>query len=201
MRTNINRFLAVLSVFFLLTVSTVASAFAAGAATPSDGSLLDYARPAFDAIMAGHYLAAVALALVMSMAAFKRYAPGKAGTFARSDVGGVITTFGMSFFGAAATSLAAFKGWGGMTFGMLEMAGGIGFLAIGGYVGVKKLIIPILKRYQSKFPAWSAPAFVLIYFLFDKPDPIKQAEAAGDKAVEASPAKGAEAVTGKPETF
>jgi len=201
MRNRLSHLYVLLSVVVLGLLSFAGMAFAAGAATPDDGSLLDAARPVFDAIMAGHFLAAAAFGLVLAVAAFKRYAPGKAGEFARTDVGGVLTTFGMSFFGACANALLAFKGWAGISFGMMKMAGGIGFLAIGGYVGVKKLIIPVLRKYQSKFPSWMGPAFTLIYFLFDKPDAIKEAEAAGDKAVADKPAQGAEAITGKPDTF
>jgi len=94
--------------------------------------------------MAGHYLAGFAFALVLGMAAFKRYAPEKYGIrkFAQSDVGGVITTFGMSFFGAIATATLAMKGWAGCRSASFAWPAGIGFLAIGGYVGIKKLLNP-----------------------------------------------------------
>lgn len=190
MKNQIKNTLQVVAVFLM---AFTATAFASGVATGDEFNLLDMARPILDAAMAGHYLAAFAFALVLSMAALKKYAPEKYGikTFVRSDVGGVMTTFGMSFFGAIATATLATKGFAGLSLGLMKMAGGIGFLAIGGYVGIKKLVVPLLKKYQSKFPAWTAPGFVLVYFLFDRPDPIAKAESAGEAAVAATPAPGA----------
>lgn len=190
MKTKI---IAALSVLGALLLAFTATAFASGVATGDETNLLDMAKPLLDAAMAGHYLAAFAFALVLSVAALKKYAPEKYGikAFVRSDVGGVLTTFGMSFFGAIATATLAMKGFGGLSFGLMKMAGGIGFLAIGGYVGIKKLLIPLMKKYQPKFPAWTAPAFMLAYFLFDRPDPVAKAETAGAAAVVANPAPGA----------
>ncbi len=203
MRAFASRYLfPILGAIALLLFAFTATAHAADAVAPPDSSWLDLARPVFDAAMAGHYLAAFSFALVAAVAGFKRYAPGKAGEFARSDIGGVLTTFGISFFGAVGTAMAATgSGWSGFSLSVLKMSGGIAFLAIGGYVGIKKLLIPVLKKYQSKFPAWMGPAFTLFYFLFDKPDPITEAEKAGAAAVAANPAKGVEAITGEGEKF
>lgn len=182
-----------------------ATAFAQSQTLGEQETLLDLARPVFDAIMSGSYLAAAAFALVFAVALFKRYAPGRAGAFARSDVGGVATTFAMSFFGAAATSLLAFKGWAGISLAMLKMSAGVAFLAIGGYVGVKKFLLPLLAPYLAKLPAWAQPMVKLVLWFFDRHDPAKReldkAKTAGDKAVEANPPQGADSVTGKPEQF
>lgn len=196
---------AALSVIGLLMLGFVGSAFAQAQTLPDQESLLDLARPIFDAVMAGHYLAGAALGLVFAVALFKRYAPGKAGAFARSDAGGVTTTFAMSFFGAAATSLLAFKGWAGMSLAMVKMSAGVSFLAIGGYVGIKKFLLPLLAPYLAKLPAWMQPGVKLLLWVFDRHDPatreLAKAEAAGAAAVAAEPSKGAESVTGDPEKF
>ncbi len=203
MRALFSRYLyPVVVVIGLMLLAFTATAHAAAAVTSPDSSWLDLARPVLDAAKAGHYLAAFAFALVFAVAMFKRYAPGKVGEWARGDVGGVLTTFGISFFGAVGTAtLATGSGWAGLSLDLAKTAGGVALLAIGGYVGIKKLVIPFLKKIQPKFPSWTAPGFTLIYFLFDKPDAITEAEKAGAAAVAAKPAEGAEAVTGKPETF
>lgn len=203
--TRTKKTLAALSVIGLLMLGFVGTAFAQSQAMDDQQSLLDMARPIFDAIMSGSYLAAAAFALLASVAAFKRYAPGRAGAFARSDVGGVATTFLMSFFGAAATSLLAFKGWAGMSLAMLKMSAGVAFLAIGGYVGIKKFLLPLLAPYLAKLPAWAQPGVKLLLWFFDRHDPaereLAKAKAAGETAVAESPPQGAESVTGKPEEF
>lgn len=196
---------AALSVIGLLLFGFVGSAFAQAQAMSDQDSLLDMARPIFDSIMAGHYLAGAALGLVLAVAAFKRYAPGKAGAFARTDAGGVMTTFLMSFFGAAATSLLAFKGMAGLSLAMLKMSSGVAFIAIGGYVGVKKFLLPMLTPYVAKLPTWMQPLAKMVLWMFDRHDPadreLEQAKAAGEAAVIADPPAGTESVTGKPEQF
>ncbi len=184
-----------LGVALLGFLSFAATASAAGAVVPEDGSLLDLARPIVDAAMAGHYLAALAFALVLSVAAFKRYAPGKLGEFARTDFGGALTTFTMSFATAIGLATAAYKGFEGWSFGLLKTASIVGFLAIGGYVGVKRLLVPVLKKLALKAPAWTQPFFTIFFFVFDKPDPITDAEKAGAAAVAAKPATGTDGAT------
>lgn len=172
------------------------TAFAADAVAPTDASITDLAKPVYDAFAAGHYMAAAALALVLSVALLKRYSgTGKVGTFVHSDVGGALTTLTMAFFGAIATATAAGATW---HWSMLSTAGYVAFIAAGGYALVKKLVVPLLKKLQPKLPAWTAPFFTLVYFIFDKPDAITTAVKAGDDAVKATPATGADGVTGKP---
>lgn len=176
------------------------SAQAAENLSPDDGNLLDLARPVFDQIMAGHYVAASALALVLAVALVKRYAPGKFGEFVHSDPGGALTTLLMSFGGALATATMGGSPW---SWGMLWAAGGVAVTAAGGYSLIKKLVIePFLKPWSAKAPAWMRPILALVLWVFDKPtsaaETIKDSEAAGEAAVVANPGAGADGITGEP---
>jgi hypothetical protein len=185
-------FLGVLLTGFLV------SAHAAQGVAPEDGNLLDLARPIFDEIMKGHYIAAAALALVLSVALLKRYAPGKIGEFVHSDAGGSLTTLLMSMGGALATATAGGAAW---SWGMLWTALIVGVAAMGGYTAIKRLVIePFLRPLMAKAPSWMQPAFGLVMWIFDKKfqsDPVKEAQVAGDVAVAANPATGASGVVGE----
>lgn len=196
MKKLLGPLVSLLALVTIMLLCFAGTAFAADAVAPPDASLQDLAAPVYNAIAAGHYLAATALALVLTVALVKRYAgTGKVGTFVHSDVGGALTTLAMAFFGAIATATAAGATW---HWSMLGTAGLVAFTAAGGYALVKKLVIPLLKKLEPKLPAWTAPIFALVFFVFDKPDAIEQATKAGDDAIRATPATGADGVTGKP---
>lgn len=185
--------------FGVAVVGFTASAQTAQAAT-DDGNLLDLARPVFDEVMKGHYIAATALALVLTVALIKRYAPGKFGEFVHSDVGGSLTTLLASFGGALATATIGGAPW---SWSMLWAAGGIAVTAAGGYSLIKKLIVePLLKPLMPKLPAWAQPVLGIVLWIFDKPVSAADAEAsakvAGDAAVALNPPSGADGVTGAP---
>lgn len=197
-----------LAVIFLLSFRAVS--FAADPAMPSDdGSLLEQARPIFEAITAGHYLAGAAFALALAVALAKRWAPGKAGAFLHTDVGGTLATLAMSFFGAAATSLAAYKGFDGFSFTMLIASGKVAAMAAGGYALIKKLIVEPFRAssWYAKSPAWLKAALQLVMWMFDKrgaaETKIAEAEQAGADAVKANPSGGTDSPSnlGKPEQF
>lgn len=174
------------------------TAHAAGAVTPEDGSLLDLARPVFDAIIGGHYIAGAALALILIVAAIKRYAPGRAGTFVHSDVGGVLTTLVISFGGALATATAGDVVW---RWSIAYSAGKVALVAAGGYTMIKKLLVVPLQNsawYQNKAPTWFKACFGIVSWVFDKPDAVAAAEAKGLAAVVAAPAGGIADVVGSP---
>lgn len=181
-----------------LLLSFSASAFAAGAVMPDDGSLLDLARPILAAVMSGQGFYAAALALVLCVAAARRYlpkwAPAKFG-WLLSDAGTTAATFLMALGGAMATALSA----GAVpTIAMAQIALGVAVAAAGGYQALKHLLAPLLRSLRDRAPAWSHPAFDLVLWVFAKPDPIATAETAGDAAVAAKPAAGAVAIVGKP---
>lgn len=195
MRSFLNRIPLALTLAFVMLVSFAATAFAAGAVVADDSSILDFVRPVWDAFASGHYIASGALALVLAMAAAKRYARGKFGAFIHSDVGGGLTMLLASFGATLAATTASSNAW---HWAMLWSAGSIAVTAAGGYTLIKKLIVePLLKPLADKYP-WMKPVLTIVFWFFDKPDAIKVAEAAGAAAVAAAPAPGAEAATGKP---
>ncbi len=191
MSTKIYVTLAVLVSAFL---AFTATAFAAGVATPADGSLLDLARPVFDAIMHGQWWLGASLALVLIVAAFRRYAPGKAGAFAHSAVGAALLVLVGSFGGALATGIMA-AGTSALTMALVWVSLKVAFGAAGGYSLLKPLIVWV----AAKAPAWMQPAFAMITWMFDGPTAIQTAETAGNAAVEAKPAAGADGTLGAPE--
>lgn len=194
-----------LGLALILLVSFTATAFAAGAATGDEGSLLELLRPVYDAFRAGHHIAAGALALIFVVAVLKRYAPGKLGKFVHSDVGGVLSALLISFAGAIAAATGAGQPW---SWSILWTAGGIAFAAAGGYAMIKKLLVePLLASswWKNKAPAWLKACAQVVLWIFDKPaaaaEEISKAEKAGQDAVDASPSSGAEGIAGKPEKF
>lgn len=178
------------------------TAFAANAVSPDDGTLLDLARPIFDAIMNGQAWLAAALAVVFATAATRKYLPDAyGGRFIRGDVGGVLTAFSISFGGALATALAA----GSSMSGQLALTGlKVALAAAGGYSVLHKLASAMIatKWYQSKAPAWlkTIVAFALGMLgssAAARAKAIDKSKAAGSAAVAAKPAQGVAGVVGK----
>jgi hypothetical protein len=189
-----------------LLVAFAGTAIAAGTADPSDPNALDLARMVFDAAMGGHYLAAFAFALFLGIIALKKWGHkipkiGPAlSKFTNSDPGGVVMTFAGSFFGAAGTSLLAFKGFAGFTLALLKPAFLIAWAAILGFVGLKKVVMPALQWLTPKLPTWMQMPFAgllaLLDRLFSKPTTVADAEKAGDAAVAKNPPTGATGAAG-----
>lgn len=187
-------------------VSFSAAAHAAGAVAPPSGSLLDLAKPVFSAIMAGHYIACAALALILAMAALRRYAPRapKIGTsltkFLNSDAGNAISTLVVSFAGAVATGTAAGVHWGGLSTHLLWTSLLVGVTAVGGYEVLLHLLAgPVLSKIEKRWPILK-PILSLLLGVFNKSNAaqIAKSEATGQAAVAANPAPGTAAVLGKP---
>jgi hypothetical protein len=172
------------------------TALAAEAATGADGSWLDMLKPLYDAMAGGHYAYAAALTIIVMVALVKRYL-GDKWTWLHSDAGGSAMALTAAAATAAATSLAAPGAT--MTLDLMKSALLVGVGAAGGYAVLKNLIVePLLIPLQAKAPAWAKPILQLVIWIFDKPDAIKIAEAAGSAAVAAQPAQGATASTGAP---
>lgn len=165
------------------------------AAETVDGDLIDVARPVLDAILAGQYTAAAALGLVLAVALLRRYG-SRALPWLHSDVGGAVLALGTSLGGALATALMAGASLSG---GLLWTALGVAIAAAGGYAMIKKLIIvPLLRPLRDRAPAWLRAPLDLILWIFDRPDPIAVAVAAGDAAVTADPPSGVIGIVGEP---
>lgn len=197
----IDRVLTVAVAAFIALLSLTATVFAAGEVLPPDSSLLDLAQPVFHAVMAGQGMLAAALALILVVAAARRYLPQflpAAGPFIKSDAGSMLSTFLLSLGGAFAT---AFTAGAALSLGVAKAAFGVAFLAAGGYQGLKHLVAPILRKVQGMLPAKLRPLLDVVLWIFDRRSPAEKAEAAGNAAVAASPATGAAGVVGTPKNF
>ncbi len=179
----------VLAAFLGFAMAYTPMALAADAATPANGSLLDLAKPIFDSVMAGHWLLGAALGLVLLVAVIRRYAAPHV-PFLATDVGGALLTLFAGFGAAGATALTA---GATVTWGLAWTALGVAVSAAGGYTLLNKLLVPL----EAKAPAWMQPLFALVTWIFDHPDPVATATAAGDAAVVAKPTEGAKSVTGE----
>ena len=179
-----NRFVKACIIFiatFLVSFTSVGVAFAA----TDDTQLMDMAKPLLDAVMHGQFALAGAMLLVLGVALARRYG-AKRFPFLHTDAGGSLLTLAGSFGGAVATALMA---GAGVTTGLLWTALGVAATASGGYTLIKRLAIPLLKKVLSKLPKALQKPFGLVLWMFESPK-VAAAEAAGDAAVAANPAKG-----------
>lgn len=189
---------ATLSLGVLGLLSMAGTASAASAASPDDGNLLDLAKPVFEAVMHGQGWLGAALALMLIVAAVRRYLPkwfpSRFG-WLTSGAGTTASTFLFSFGGALSTAFAA---GAGPSFALFRMASLVAMTAAGGYEALKYFVAPLLRKLRDKLPAWMRPGLDLVLWMFERPDPVAKAEAAGDAAVKANPPAGVIAITGKP---
>lgn len=144
------------------------------------------------AAKAGHYAYAAALALVVGVTLARRYGAGKLPWLA-SDTGGAVLSFAGALGAAFASALAT---GGAVSLSLVWAAVGVAVTASGGYTLAKKLLInPILKPLAAKAPAWAQPIFALLLYLFEsRAEAAARATAAGQAAVDKSPAKGTDEV-------
>lgn len=188
---------------FILLAGFSATALAAGAATPTDQSTLgELVRAVAEAFRGGQYAFAGSLALVLAVAATRKYGSKRVPWLA-SDMGGAMLTL----VGAFGASMAAtLSGGASPSWHMAWTATGIAVSAAGGYALIKKLAVdPLLASawYKEKAPAWLRACLDIALWVFTKPSDgakaIEKAEAEGAKAVEAKPAPGPDGVVGKAE--
>ncbi len=182
---------AIIALSFLL--AFVATAAAAGAVTPEDGSLLDLARPVLEAILHGQWWLGASLALVFVCTAARKYGASRF-PFLGSGAGGALLVLLSSFGGAMATALTA-AGTNAVTWALMLMAGKVALVAAGGYSLIKTLAVdPLLasKWYAEKAPAWLKAVMAMALWAFTKPSGESLAKKAGDAAVAANPPTGHE---------
>lgn len=186
---------SVFSVLGLVAVFMVTFSGTAWAATAaSDTSLLDVAKPVFEAILSGKPGLAAALALVLVAAVARKYAGKRIGFF-NTDAGGAVLVLLGSFGGAAAAAITGGASW---SFSLGYKALAVAFSAAGGYSLVKRLLVePVLRPLFAKAPGWAQPFLGVMLWFFDKPDPVAEAVLAGNKAVEEKPSPGVEGLVGK----
>ncbi len=185
------RFISILILLFLGGFTAIA--FAAGATVSPDASWTDLVTPVIDAFKGGDYPFAAALTLVLLVAIAKRYG-GTRFPWLASGKGNALLILIGSFAGAMATALA---GEGTLTSGAAWTAFSIAIAAAGGYSLIKTLIVEPLQEsawYKTKAPAWAKSIIGVAVWVFNKPSPVANAEAEGQKAVDEKPATGA----GKP---
>lgn len=185
---------------FCLLTSFTGFAFAADAATPDDGTLLDLLRPVYDAFAQRNYLEAACLAVILVLALVKRWSgsSNKFGKFVHSDLGGTAMALMIGVAGAMATALATPGAH--VTWPLLKTSLYVGVGAAGGFAVLKNLVIEPLQKY---LPAWAQPVLSIVGWIFDHgpgagQEAIAKADAAGEAAVKANPAQGAAEVLGQP---
>lgn len=172
--------------------------FAATGAEVAGESLFDLARPLIDAVMGGNYFLAAVFALVIAVTAVRKYGSQLNWlAWTKSDWGTpllvLLGSFGTAF--AATIGAGQMPGWGAA-----RAAFGVAVAAAGGWKLAKELAVPVLEKLGARWP-WATPLLKLLLWAFDRPDPVAEAEAAGDAAVEADPPSGLEGITGKPVEF
>lgn len=171
-------------------VAFAATASAATVVVPEDGTLLDLAKPFYEAIMGGQWWLAAMFGLILATTAAKRYLPGKAGLWVNGEYGQPLTVVVLAFGGAAAATLVA-MGPGAMLSGALAWSAlKIAVAAAGGYTLLKQLVVPLLVKIEPKVPVWLRWIFPMLLWAFSKPPAKATAEAAGNDAVVANPPAG-----------
>lgn len=173
-----------------------ATSHAAVAVTGEDVSILDLARPIYDALASHQYSLTAMLVIVLLVALTKRYLGDKV-PWLHSDAGGSALVLVGTMASAMAAGLLAPGAT--ITWMLLKTAALTGVSAAGGYAMIKNLLItPFLKPLAAKAPAWLQPIFNLVFAFFDHPPlaPVAIAIKAGDAAVAAAPATGADGIVG-----
>lgn len=169
----------------------------AGVAFAEPEALIDLAKPVLSAILSGQYAYAAALALVLAVAAARRYG-GARFPFLRSDAGGASLALVGGIGGALVNSLAA---GGGVSLALLWSALLVAVGAAGGYSLIKRLIVtPILEPLAARAPAPIRAVLGVILWAF-RSNAAADATAAGNAAVVASPSSGVAGIVGEPRDF
>lgn len=161
--------IAVAAVVALIAFGT--TAFAAGAVTPSDGTLLDLLKPVWSAVSHGQYAFAASLALVLAVAVARQYG-GNLWPWLKTGAGAALLALMGAFGAALATGLAA---GAAITWHMVWVALGVGVTAAGGYSLVKALLVdPVLVPLANKYPKLR-PILLVILWVFDRHEETKPA--------------------------
>lgn len=178
---------------FLAAFAGTAAATGAAAGEPQPG-LYELVEPVVTAIFTGQPGLAAALALVLVAGVVNRYA-GKRWAFFNSAPARALTVLVGSFGGAAAVAIGGGAAWSlSLCWTALQVATG----AAGVFGLAKAFGVPVLHWLRGKAPSWLRPLVDLVLAIFEKPDPIAEAVAAGDRAVAANPSTGITGVVGQP---
>lgn len=152
---------AVAPLLFLAAFAT--SSYAAGAAAGDDGSLLELARPVWDALRSGQWWLGGALALVLAVAAARQYGGAYVPWFKTGAGAAVLTllgSFGMALaVGLGQASMSWHLAWVALTFAV-SAAGAYSLLK---YTLVDMVLVPLAEKYP-KF----RPILAVILWVFDR---------------------------------
>lgn len=188
------------SLLMLAFLGFFSAAHAATAVASDDASIVDLARPVYDAFLNHQYGLMVCLLVILVVALMKRYLGDKI-PFLHTDTGGSI----LVLVGATATAAGAGFATPGahFTLALMKSALLVGITAAGGFAMLKNLLVdPILKPLAAKAPAWAQPLFSVLFFAFDHGTSadatIAKAVVVGTDAVAAAPGAGSAAVVGTP---
>lgn len=188
-----NKILSVLALVATALLAFTATAGAAGAVAPEDGSWLDLARPVLDAVLGGHWFLAAALALVLTVGLASKYGAKRFPVLATGPGKALLVLVG-AFGGALATAATAATA---PSLALMWTAAKVAFFAAGGYSLVSSLVGPLV----TKAPAWLRPFLDMVLWFFNrKPTAaaVAKAEAAGNAAVAAKPSTGVAGFVGEP---
>ncbi len=170
--------------------SFMGAALAQGVVVPTDGNLLDLAKPVYEAFLSGQWSLGLMFALIFTVTALKRYLPGKAGKVVNGEYGQPVSVLVLAFAGAAVAALVA-MGPGAVLSGALAWSAlKVAVTAAGGYTLLKQLVAPLLVKLEPKAPVWLKWIFPMLLWAFSKPTAKVVAEKAGDDAVVANPPTG-----------
>lgn len=160
-----------------------------------DASVFEMLRPVYDALIGGHYALTTVLVVLVIVGLLRKFA--SPGSWIFTNPGGTALAMVFSMASALAVTLAA-PGVA-VSLAMLKSAFMVGVGAAGGFAVLKNLLIdPVLRPLAAKAPAWLQPIFSVVFYIFDKPDPVVVATTAGAAAVAAAPGEGVSAVAGQP---
>lgn len=201
MRNLLARLMNPLSLLFLALFGFAFTAHAATVVVADDASILDWARPVYEAFAAHQWSLTGALLVVFLAAVVKRYLGDKI-AFLHTNAGGSLLALVMAT--ATAVSAGLVTPGASITLGLLKTALLVGVTAAGGYAVLKNLLVdPVLKPLVAKLPMWAQTLANLVLFAFDHgtsgtPPAVATAEKAGEAAVEKAPSTGVGGVISAP---
>lgn len=200
MRNLLARLMNPMSLLILTMLGFAVTAHAATAVVADDASILDMARPVYEAFAAHQWSLMGALLVVLLTAVVKRYAGDKI-AFLHTNAGGSLLTLIMA--SATAVSAGIVTPGASITFGLLKTALVVGVTAAGGFAVLKNLLVdPLLKPLVARLPKWAQTLANLVLFAFDHgtgtPPAISTAEKAGSDAVATTSSTGVGGVVGRP---
>jgi hypothetical protein len=184
--------ITILSLFLVATLAFMSTAYAA--ALTGDEPLLDIAREAFEAVLAGNYPLGAMVLILLAVAAARKHGPKLWAPLGSKPAGALLALVA----GAVVTVIAALQTGTGFSVGLAGASVMASVLAIGLYRLAKELVAPLLLWLRPKMPMTVQVVIDGALWFLGQADPDVKAKADGDAAVEANPPTGVEGVVGEP---